>query len=469
MAHAGIPEQPLRIAILGAGPAGFYAAAALLKAEGLKIEVDMYDRLPTPFGLVRAGVAPDHQKDKSVTRAYDKSARDPHFRFCGNIEYGQHLKLGDLQRFYHQIVFATGTQSDRALGIPGEDLPGSHSATDFVAWYNGHPDYTKLEFDLSCERVAVVGLGNVALDVARILCKSHEELRRTDIADHALRALKDSRVREVHILGRRGPAQAAFTPPEIGELGQLNDTDILIRPEEAALDPASLASLESRPDRNAEKNVELVQGYALRLPQGRRRQLHIRFLLTPLEIIGTEGGRTAAIRLARNEPYLADDGSVQVRQTDDEEVLPVGLIFRSVGYRGLGLPELPFDERRGVIQNQGGRVVNDSGNALTGLYATGWIKRGPSGVIGTNKVDAKETVALMIEDIRAGRYLSPAQPTAEAAAAFVETLEPRSVSYSDWTAIDAEETRRGEAEERPRVKFTRLGDFLDVLKGSVQR
>ncbi|MCC5871957.1 MAG: FAD-dependent oxidoreductase [Gammaproteobacteria bacterium] len=462
MATAGTPEHPLRIAIIGAGPAGFYAAAALLKAEGLTIEVDMYDRLPTPFGLVRAGVAPDHQKDKSVTRAYDKSARDPHFRFCGNIEYGRDLDLDHLKRFYHQIIFATGTQSDRALGIPGEDLPGSHSATDFVAWYNGHPDYARLEFDLSCERVAVVGLGNVALDVARILCKSHEELRHTDIADHALLALKNSRIREVHILGRRGPAQAAFTPPEIIELGELDDTDILVRPEEATLDGASVAALGAHPDRNAEKNVDAIQTYAQRLPQGRRRQLHIRFLLTPLEIIGS-AGRTEAIRLARNEPFMAEDGSVQVRQTGDEEVLPVGLVFRSVGYRGLGLPGLPFDERRGVIRNEAGRIIDDGGAALNGLYATGWIKRGPSGVIGSNKVDAKETVALMIEDIHAGRHLEPAQPTAAAAAAFVEALEPRSVSYQDWTEIDAEETRRGEAQERPRVKFTRLGDFLEVL------
>ncbi len=463
MVEAGSPEHPLRIAIIGAGPAGFYAAAALLKAEGLKIEVDMYDRLPTPFGLVRAGVAPDHQKDKSVTRAYDKSARHPHFRFCGNIEYGKDVNLDELRRFYHQIIFATGTQSDRALGIPGEDLIGSHSATDFVAWYNGHPDYANLEFDLSCERVAVVGLGNVALDVARILCKSHEELSRTDIADHALRALQNSRVREVYILGRRGPAQAAFTPPEISEIGELTDTDVLVRPKEAYLDAASRAALEANPDRNAEKNVEVIQVYAQRPPQGRQRQLHIRFLLTPLEIIGSANGRTEAIRLARNELYLAQDNSVQVRQTQEEEVLPVGLVFRSVGYRGLGLPELPFDERRGVIQNEAGRIVDDRGQVLTGLYAAGWIKRGPSGVIGTNKVDAKETVALMIEDIRAGRYLSPAQPTAAAATGFLEALAPRSVSYADWAEIDAEETRRGEVADRPRVKFTRLGEFLDVL------
>lgn len=462
MSDVGTAAHPLRIAIIGAGPAGFYAAASLLKAEGLEIEVDMYDRLPTPFGLVRAGVAPDHQKDKSVTRAYDKSARDPHFRFCGNIEYGKDVTLDDLKRFYHQIIFATGTQSDRALGIPGEELVGSHSATDFVAWYNGHPDYARLEFDLSCERVAVVGLGNVALDVARILCKSHEELSRTDIADHALRALRNSRIREVHILGRRGPAQAAFTPPEISELGELHDTDILVRPEEATLDAASLAALDAHPDRNVEKNVAAIQAYAQRLPQGRRRQLYIRFLLTPLAILGS-AGRTEAIRLVRNEPFLAEDGSVQGRQTGDEEVLPVGLVFRSVGYRGLGLPALPFDERRGVIQNDEGRIVDDDGTPVIGLYATGWIKRGPSGVIGTNKVDAKETVALMLEDIQAGRHLHPEQPTAAAAAAFVESLEPRPVSYEDWTEIDAEETRRGEAEERPRVKFTRLADFLDVL------
>ncbi len=463
MTGPGSEQHPVRVAIVGAGPAGFYAAAALLKAQPV-IEVDMYDRLPTPFGLVRAGVAPDHQKDKSVTRAYDRSARHPRFRFCGNVAYGPDLGLSDLRRFYHQVIFATGTQSDRPLGIPGEELEGSHAATDFVAWYNGHPDYVDRTFDLSCTHVAVIGIGNVALDVARILCRDLATLGRTDIADHALEALRASRVRQVSVLGRRGPAQAAFTPPELDELGELEDTDIVVRPEEALLDSASRESLAVHPDRDAVKIVERIEAFARRPARGARRQLALRFLLTPLAILGDAAGRVTGLRLARNTLFLGPDGHVQARPSGGEETLPVGLVFRSVGYRGLGLPDLPFDERAGVIPNEHGRIVDTAGQHLSGLYVSGWIKRGPRGVIGTNKVDARETVTAMLEDLAADRHLEPSRPSAAAAEAFVASLGPRAFSYGEWSKIDAEETRRGREAERPRVKFTRLDEFLDVVE-----
>ena len=269
MSQLGTDDRPLRVAIIGAGPTGFYAADHLLKQKGHVVEVDLFDRLPTPYGLVRAGVAPDHQKIKSVTAAFDKVAAHPRFRFFGGVEFGRDLTAADLRRHYHQIVYTTGAQTDRRMGIPGEDLKGSHPATEFVAWYNGHPDYRDLRFDLSHERAAVVGVGNVAVDVARILCRSAEELAKTDIADYALEALRKSRIKEVYLLGRRGPAQAAFTNPEVKELGELADADVSVVPDEVELDPLSRAALRANPDRATAKKVEILQGYALRKPSGK--------------------------------------------------------------------------------------------------------------------------------------------------------------------------------------------------------
>ena len=330
MANVGSESNPLRVAVVGSGPAGFYTVSNFFKQKDLNVQIDMYDRLPTPFGLVRAGVAPDHQKDKSVTRAYDKSADSPNFRFFGNVEYGTHLSLEDLSKHYHQVMFTTGSPFDNNLGIPGEDLGGSHSATEFVAWYNGHPDFANHSFDLSQESVAIVGIGNVAMDVARILCKTYDELAITDIADHALEALKESKVKNVYILGRRGPAQAAFTPPEIKEMGEFADADVNVLPAEAALDDISAKLLEDG-DRNMKKNVETISEYADRPNAGKSRQLHIRFLVSPTELMG-EGGQVSAMKLVKNELVQRDNGSVGPRATDQEETIPVGLVFRSVGY-----------------------------------------------------------------------------------------------------------------------------------------
>lgn len=463
MTAVGSEFNPLRVAIIGSGPAGFYTVSNFLRRKDLHVAFDMYDRLPTPFGLVRAGVAPDHQKDKSVQRAYDKSARRSNFRFYGNVEYGTDVTLADLKKHYHQIMFTTGAPFDRNLGVPGEKLEGSFSATEFVAWYNGHPDFVDRKFDLSQEDVAIVGIGNVAMDVARILCKTYEELALTDIADHALAALKTSKVKRVHILGRRGPAQAAFTPPEIREMGEFADADVTVPAEEAALDAASRRALEKNGDKNRIKNVDKIREYAKRPNAGKARQLTIRFLVSPVEIIG-KNGRVAAIRLVKNKLVESDDGSIRARPTDTEETIPVGLVFRSVGYKGNPLPDIPYNDAWGVIFNDAGRVLNDKGTPVTGLYTAGWIKRGPTGVIGTNKTCAQETVNCMVEDLAAGKINLPQDPSVDGAATMVAVKKPASVSYDEWLKIDAEEVSKGEAQKRPRVKFTRVAEMLAVAK-----
>ncbi len=464
MSAIGSNSNPLRVAIIGSGPAGFYTVSNLLKQDGLVVEIDMFDKLPTPFGLVRAGVAPDHQKDKSVTRAYDKSAASPACSFFCNVEFGRHIPLDDLRRHYHQVVFATGAQDDRSLNIPGEDAIGSHPATDFVAWYNGHPHYADHKFDLEASSVAIIGLGNVAIDVARMLCKSVDELATTDMADHALAALRTSKITTVTILGRRGPAQAAFTPEEIREMGALQHTDIVVRADEARLDDASRMALAASTDRNAEKNVEIINTFSQRPSVARDKQLNIRFMVSPTEILTDSRNRVAGIRMVKNESFLGGDGSVRVRATDAEEVLPVQMVFRSVGYRGIPLPEVPFDASTGVIPNASGRVIDSEQKPLHGLYVVGWIKRGPSGVIGSNKTDAKETVTGMIEDAAAGRCFVPSAPDKESVFSLIASRQPRFVGFNHWQELDDVEVRNGFAAERPRIKFTNVDDMLRVLE-----
>lgn len=463
MSEVGTESNPLRVAIIGAGPSGFYTVSNFLKQKELSVEFDMFDRLPTPFGLVRAGVAPDHQKDKSVQRAYDKSAQSANFRFYGNVEYGRDIHLDDLKKYYHQVMFTTGAPFDRSLNIPGQDLAGSYSATEFVAWYNGHPHFADRKFDLEQESVAVVGIGNVAMDVARILCKTHEELAVTDMADYALEALANSNVKNVYILGRRGPAQAAFTPPEIKEMGEFADADVTVPADEAELDAASAKALEESGDKNARKNVDFIQEYAARPNGGKSKQLTIRFLVSPTELIG-EDGHVTGIKLVKNELVQGDDGSIRPRATDQEEIIPVGMVFRSVGYLGQPLPDIPYNEDRGTILNELGRVVDDTGSAVTGLYTAGWIKRGPTGVIGTNKTDAQETVNCMVEDLAAGSVNQPEDASVEGAAAFIKSVQADAVSYDEWLNIDALEVSRGEAQGRPRVKITSIEEMVKVAK-----
>jgi ferredoxin--NADP+ reductase len=463
MAGPGTEAQPLRVAIIGAGPSGFYAAEHLLSSKKAVVEVDLFDRLPTPYGLVRYGVAPDHQKIKAVTAAYDKTAANPRFRFFGNVEIGKHLSLADLSHVYHQVLFTTGAQTDRRLGVPGEDLEGSYPATEFVAWYNGHPDYTHFQFDLQQTGAAVVGVGNVAVDVTRILLRTPEELAKTDIADYALEALRESRVKEVHLLGRRGPAQAAFTNPEIRELGELPAADVVIRPEEAALDELSKAELDRSRDRTDLRKVEILQEFAARTLTGKPKRLYIRFLVSPVELMGADGHVTG-MRLVHNVLQATPAGSLSAKPTDRFEDLAVGLVFRSVGYRGVALPDVPFNEQWGVILNEKGRVLDPaSKQPMIGLYAAGWIKRGPTGVIGTNKPDSAETADQMVADAAEGKTFTPEEPTAVAAEALIRQRQPQVITYQDWQRLNELEVQRGRAAGRPRVKFIRVEEMLTAL------
>ena len=464
MTRPGTEAQPLRVAIVGAGPTGFYATDQLFRQPGLVVDVDMYDRVPTPYGLVRAGVAPDHQKIKSVTAAFDKVAAHPRFRFFGAVELGRHLSVDDLRAHYHMIIYTTGAQTDRRMGIAGEDLQRSHAATEFVAWYNGHPDYRDLTFDLSQERAAVVGVGNVAADVARILSRTPEELAATDIADYALEALSASRIREVHVLGRRGPAQAAFTNPEVRELGELTGADVTARPEEVEPDELTRQVLERAPDRATQKKVEILKDFSRRTPTGKPKRLVMRFLVSPVELLDDGRGGVAGMRLVHNRLYATATGTLQPKATDEFEHLPVGLVFRSVGYRGVPLPGVPFNDDWGVILNEKGRVLDaQSKLPLVGQYTAGWIKRGPTGVIGTNKPDAAETVTGMLEDLARDIHLRPADASPAAVERLVRERQPQYLSYQDWLRLDEIETRRGKETGRPRVKFTRVKDMLAAL------
>ncbi len=446
----------LRVAVVGSGPAGFYAAAGLLDAEP-SIDVDMIERLPTPWGLVRLGVAPDHPKLKSVSRAYERIAVKPGFRFFGNVEVGHDLTHADLARLYDAVVYAVGAQTDRRLGILGEELTGSWSATEFVAWYNGNPDFQDLSFDLNVARAVVIGNGNVALDVARMLALTPEELAPTDTTDPAIDAIGNATIREILVVGRRGPAQASFTTPELQEMGDLAGADVVVDPAELELDAASAAALEH--DTNARRNIEVLRGFAAREPTGKPVSLHLRFLLSPVAIRGDE--KVEAIELVRNR-LENQDGRLVAVPTDERETIDCGLVFRSVGYRGVALPDLPFEERRGTIRNDCGRVLLDDGTPAPGVYCAGWIKRGPTGVIGTNKKDAMETVSLLLEDVSEGRIQHKDEATADAVEALLAERGANAVVYAGWTSIDEVERAAGEKLGRPRVKLRTWDELLEA-------
>jgi ferredoxin--NADP+ reductase len=405
---------------------------------------------------VRSGVAPDHPKLKSVSRIYERTATQPGFRMFGNVELGSDLTHEDLAEHYHAVVYAVGAQTDRRSGIPGEDLPGSWAATDFVGWYNGHPDYRDLEFDLDCERAVVVGNGNVAMDVARMLCLTRDELAITDVGDHALEVLAEHRITEIVGLGRRGPEQAAFTTPELRELGELSDADVIVDPAELELDPDTR---EEAPSSTAQRNLEVLRDFAARAPEGRRRRIVLRFLASPVEIHGET--RVEAVTVVRNRLVRAEDGSLRARATDHTETMSAGLVMRAIGYTGVPLPGVPFDTGRGVIPNRCGRVLG-ADDVLPGVYVTGWIKRGPSGVIGTNKKCAQETVDALLEDADAGCLREPRIDDAEAFEARLRERKPQLITYAGWEAIDRHEKALGEPQGRPRVKLTRLEELLRV-------
>ncbi|HEY7691045.1 MAG TPA: FAD-dependent oxidoreductase [Gaiellaceae bacterium] len=446
----------LRVAVVGSGPAGFYAAGHLLESD-LPVEVDMIERLPTPWGLVRLGVAPDHPKIKAVSKAFERIAAQPGFRFLGGVEVGRDLTHEDLSRLYDAVVYAVGAQTDRRMGIPGEDLPGSWAATELVAWYNGHPDYQGLRFDLSGERAVVVGAGNVALDVVRMLALAPEEIRPTDTTDEAIEAILGSGLTEIVLLARRGPAQAAFTTPELKELGELAEADVIVDPAELELDPTSEAALEH--DTNARRNVEVLREYAARPPAGKKRAIRLRFAVSPVAILGED--RVEGVEIVKNRLVADDSGRVAAVATDERETIPCGIVFRSVGYLGVELAGLPFDERRATIPNESGRVTG-----AAGVYCAGWIKRGPSGVIGTNKKDATETIELLLEDARAGR-LARGDPaaTGETVEELLAARGVEHVTYAGWEAIDLEERGRGEPQGRPRVKLATWDELRAAARG----
>jgi ferredoxin/flavodoxin---NADP+ reductase len=442
-----MPEGAIRVAVVGSGPAGFYAAGALLDAEA-PIEVDMIERLPTPWGLVRLGVAPDHPKLKSVSKAFERIALKPGFRFFGNVEVGRDLTHADLRQLYDAVIYAFGAKTDRRLGIPGEDLPGSWSATEFVAWYNGHPDYQELSFDLDVERAVVIGNGNVALDVARMLALTPEELDPTDTTDPAIEAIGSSPVREIVIVGRRGPAQASWTTQELKEMGELAGADVRV-------DPAELEGAVEG-DTHTQRNMDVLRAFAARDATGKPLVIRFLFFRSPVAIHGED--RVESIELVRNR-LEEKDGRLVAVPTDEHETLECGLVFRSVGYRGVGLPEIPFDESRGTIHNEGGRVVGE-----TGTYCAGWIKRGPTGIIGTNKKDATETVALLLEDLEHGRIAHKEEATAEALEALLAERDARAVLYAGWMSIDELERAAGEQVGRPRVKLRTWDELLEAAE-----
>jgi len=459
MNSTGSTSDPFRIAIVGSGPSGFYATEALFKS-GLHIQVDMYERLPVPYGLVRSGVAPDHPKLKQVIQVYAGIAETPGFRFFGNVTIGRDISVQILQSVYDATIYTCGAESDRRLGIPGEDLPGSHTATEFVGWYNGHPDYRDRVFDLSHETAVIFGQGNVAADVSRILAKTRDELKNTDIAAHALEVLANSRIRNIHVVGRRGPVQAKFTSKELKEFGELEQAVPIVDPAELQLNPASDIELADKNNTGTRKVYELFSEFAggNNNAPGKRR-VYFSFLKGPVEFTGN--GRVEKVRLERN--VLGGDAFQQSAQGAAEFIeIDTGIVFRSIGYRGKPVVGLPFDEKRGLIPNRDGRIL-DGATVLPYQYVAGWIKRGPTGIIGTNRADSVATVASLLSDLQQSGTTrtvnSKSDPLQLLSAAGI-----RIVTYQDWQKIDQLEISRGLSVDKPREKFTRVNEILQLLE-----
>lgn len=463
----GTSERPLRIAIIGAGPSGFYAAQALLGQPDYQVAIDIIDHLPAPFGLVRYGVAPDHQKIKSVTKVYEKIAEDPRVRFLGNVTFGVDLSHDDIRAHYDQVIYAVGAQTDRRLGVPGEDLAGSYPATEFVAWYNGHPDYADRKFDLSCQSVAVIGVGNVAMDVARILALSPAELEQSDIADYALEALRHSQVEDIYVIARRGPAQVKFTNPELRELDELEDADVIVAGEELDIDPLSAASIAD--NREAQTNIDILRHYAEMGPLSKGKRIHFLFLRSPVELIGDENGNVTHIRLEKNELRPDDRGGLNSHGRGEYETLAVGMVMRSIGYKGEPLPGVPFHAKWGVIANENGRVAEyGTGKVVPGEYCVGWIKRGPTGIIGTNKPDSVATVRLLLEDTPTIAPIDDDKAHPDAVTALLQARGVRFVGWAEWQMIDAAEVAAGEKLGRPRLKITSVTQMLVTVQQAIE-
>ena len=450
--HRGIEPGTLRIAVVGAGPAACYAASELIGTDG--VEVDLYERLPTPFGLIRAGVAPDHQHTKSIVDIFGHMFTSQRFGCHLNVEIGRHLSHDDLLAHHHAVVYAVGASISRDLGIPGDELPGTYAAADFVGWYNGHPDHAEHTFDLSAPRAVIVGNGNVALDVARVLMMSADELSKTDIAQHALNALADSKIREVIILGRRGPRDSAFSAGEFMALGHLPGVDIVIKSDELTA--------------NSEDGVEtalkldLAREYAERGTSPDNKRIVFRFLTSPVEVVGE--GHVDGVRVVHNS--LDDTGRLVTGGPDEKnsERIETSLVLRSVGYTGSPIAGLPFDPTLGVVRNDCGRVLDDDAEPIPGVYVTGWIKRGPKGVIGTNRTCAHETVTKIWEDFDEGRLSRKIKDRSDLDGLLADRgAEP--VNWPGWLAIDTAERARGAEASRPRLKFVDVAEMLSATQG----
>lgn len=462
MSTPGTAERPLCVAVIGAGPSGFYAVEAFLKTAGLNVRVDLFDRLPTPYGLARGGVAPDHQKIKAVTAVYDRVASDPRVRFFGNVKLGKDITVDDLRARYDQIVYAFGCESDRKMGIPGEDLKGSYSATDFVGWYNAHPDYRDLPFDLNCEAAAVVGIGNVAIDVVRILAQDPEVLAKTDIAAHAVEALRKSKIKRVYLLGRRGPVQAAFSPKEIEELGEIERADLIVKPEELVLDEVSKAGLSNS---EAKKNYDYLTEASHKGAGAKAHKIFSRFCVSPVELIGKDG-KVSAVKLELNNLTPDGKGSVKCAGSGKFETLEgVGLVFRSVGYRGIPVPGVPFDEKAGRVANDNGRITATAGGPVVpSEYVVGWAKRGPSGLIGTNRACSVATVATMVADLKEGKLAQRSVDVSmESTPRLLASKGAKVVTFAQWKSIDKLEVENGKKAGKIREKFTRVSEMLAAL------
>ncbi|MCB9771753.1 MAG: NADP oxidoreductase [Candidatus Omnitrophica bacterium] len=451
----GSLERPLRVAVVGSGPSGFYAIETLFSAK-LAVTVDVFDRLPTPFGLVRYGVAPDHPKIKNVIKIYEKIALDPRFYFFGNVNIGHDVSVKELQKFYDCIIFACGAETDKHLNIPNENLVGSHTATEFVGWYNGHPDYQSREFDLSHPVAVIVGLGNVAMDVARILSKTADELKGTDITQKALAVLSQSKIREVHVVGRRGPVQSAFTPVEIKEFGELSQAMPVVKSEDLVINDASQKELADPQAAVRKKNFEILKKYSA-ITEQKPRKIFFHFLKSPVEI----KGKTKVEQIVLEKNILSGEaGQQSAKGTKVFETIDCGNIFRSVGYRGVPIDGVPFDIKKGIFANNAGRIL-ENGKVLAGLYAAGWIKRGPTGVIGTNKPDSEETVNNLLADV--AKLKGCESPSRESVEQYLKTKNIRFVNYQDWQKINAAEIERGKPLGKPREKITTLKDIFSCL------
>jgi len=462
MAQLGSENNPLRVAIVGSGPSGFYAAEALIKSD-IDVKIDMLERLPSPYGLVRSGVAPDHPKLKQAILLYDKIAQSPEFNLIANVTVGKDISVNELRDSHHAIIFTCGAESDRRLGIPGEDLAGSYTATEFVAWYNGHPDYRERQFDLSNEVAVIIGQGNVAADVARILSKTVDELKHTDIAEHALDALAESKIKDIYVIGRRGPAQAKFTPKELREFGELEDCDSVVDPSELELNEASIKELEEKSNIGSKKIYDLFQKYADQatssLASSRKsRRCHFQFLRSPVELLGDS--KLEKVKIEYNQ-LSGDPFKQSARGSGEFYELETGILFRSIGYRGVPIEGVPFHDSWGIFPNEDGRITEND-EIVPQFYTAGWIKRGPSGIIGTNRACSVATVASLLADL--DTLDSDEQKTgAEMLYPLLDSRNVRYLNYQEWTKIDLKEIERGEPKGKPREKFTFVNEMMAVL------